>query len=249
MRGSLKALLIFSLLAAGCVGTAAANAAPRSAAKAPIICPGEIQPCCGPPTTVRVCCQPPIPCGTSLTISVAPDPSKARQALRITGGLTTSTGSVGATVTLWQELPGQVTFHVVAQTKTDSSGNYSFTRRAGLVLTNRSWYVSAAGARSETVLQRVSAAITMTASATRSGSGEMVRFAGKVAPSHAGERIRLERSSGHGWAVIGTVSLSRASTFQLRERFAGVVRSDVRAMLAGDRRNVRSYSATVKALL
>ncbi len=249
MRRPAKALLSLGLLT---VCFAAAHSA-GAAARAPGVCPGTGPICCEPivggPSALP-CCEPTIlPCTGSLTIAAAPDPSKPRHDVAITGQLLALAGSAGATITLSQELSGQKAFHRVAQTMTDATGRYSFTRPAGTVQTNRSWYVSSAGARSATMLQRVWDAITLSATEKMSGTGEIVTFAGKVAPSHAGERIRLERRHGHAWVLIATVRLTTASTFQLRAHFAGVATAVLRAVMAGDRRNIKSYSATVTATL
>lgn len=254
MRRPAQALLSFALLALSSAPAGNAAAASPAATRAPGVCPGTGPICCEPivggPSALP-CCEPTIvPCIGSLTISVAPDPSKPRHDVKITGQLLTVAGSSGATITLWQELPGQKTFDQVAQATTDATGDYSFTRPAGSVQTNRSWSVSSASARSATLSQRVWDAITLSATAKKSGSGAVVTFAGKVTPSHGGERIRLERRSGNVWVLIAGVRLTPRSTFRLQEQFAGASSAVVvRAVMAGDRRNIKSYSATVKTTL
>jgi hypothetical protein len=253
MRRPAQAILSLALLT-GTFATAAASAgAAERGARAPGVCPGSGVICCGPVAgapDALLCCLPTIvPCTGSLTIGATPDPSKARHNVTIAGQLVILVASSSATITLWQELPGQAAFSQVAHTTTDATGHYSFTRPAGSVPTNRSWYVSSASARSATLSQRVADAITLSARATKSGTGEVVTFAGRVTPSHAGERIRLERRAGKVWVLIAKVHLTPGSTFRLRERFAGASKTLVRAVMTGDRRNIKSYSPTVKTTL
>ncbi|HEY6399266.1 MAG TPA: hypothetical protein VIX82_17620 [Solirubrobacteraceae bacterium] len=159
-----------------------------------------------------------------------------------------ATGSVGVTVTLWEELPGQKTFSSVAHTKTDTMGAYSFARAAGSVKTNRSWYVTALSLRSLTLTQMVKAVVSLTVHAERTGARESVTFRGRVSPSHAGERVRLQERSASGWNTFASVRLT-ASSFSIRETFLGSGSALVRAALGSDRVNIASYSATVHTKL
>ena len=248
MRRQAQFLISLALLAVSFSAAANAGAAARTEL-APGACPGNGPVCCQPVAgTPKVvpCCEPTIlPCPGSLTIVAAPDPSKPRHAVKITGRLVT----FGAAITLWQELPGKTAFRQLAQTTTDGTGHYSFTRPAGSVQTDRSWYTSSASARSATVSQRVWDAITLAVRATKGGTGEMVTFTGKVFPSHAGQRMRLERRAGKAWVLIARVRLTARSSFRLAEQFAGASSAFVRAVMAGDGRNIKSYSAAVKTTL
>ncbi|MGI8571136.1 MAG: hypothetical protein ACR2L9_00650 [Solirubrobacteraceae bacterium] len=252
MRRQAQSLISLALLAVSFSAAANAGAAARTEL-APEACPGNGPVCCQPVAgTPKVvpCCEPTIlPCTGSLTIVAAPDPSKPRHAVKITGQLVTFAAAAGATITLWQELAGKTAFRQLAQTTTDATGHYSFTRPAGSVQTGRSWYTSSASARSATVSQRVWDAIILAVRATKGGTGEMVTFTGKVFPSHAGQRIRLERRAGKAWVLIARVRLTVRSSFRLAEQFAGASSASVRAVMAGDGRNIKSYSATVKTTL
>jgi hypothetical protein len=260
MRRSFRALVLLGLMLIF-VSAPAASADHRSPA---ILCPGAYSPpCCGPVVAqpgVIPCCMPVaaspgvIPCCVPtkfncplLTISSSGDPSSARQAIKITGRLT-PVGSPGAAVTLWQELPGQSSFNRVAQAKTDSTGAYRFTRRAGSVRTNRSWYVTALSLRSATWAQMVKAVLSLSISAKKTAAGENVTFRGRVTPSHAGERIRLQEHAG-GWKTFTSARLTAGSTFSVRESFAGSGAALVRAALSADSRNIASHSATVRTEL
>jgi hypothetical protein len=252
MPRSARALLSLVLLALIFAGAARASAGHRVLASTPAVCPVISGiPCCqiAVDPSIIPCCQPTIiKCPGLLTISSWRDPSSARQAVKISGRLMTA-GSTGATVTLWQELPGHAGFHQVAQTNTDSAGAYTFTRRAGSVQTNRSWYVTALGMKSVTVTQMVRAAVSLTVAAQKSSTGERVMFKGQVTPSHCGEAIHLQERSASGWKLIASVRLTASSTFLLRESFLGSGPALVRAALGADSRNIASHSPTVKTKL
>jgi hypothetical protein len=254
MRRSLRALLSLGLLALISTGAASASAEHRSPARAAILClGGSGLPCCVPVVTepsLIPCCVPTIiKCTALLTISSSRDPSTARQAVEISGRVMPATGAAGTTATLWQELPGQKSFHRVAQTKTDSTGAYKFRRQAGSVQTNRSWFVAAIGLKSLPLTQMVKAVVSLTVSAKKTGNGESVTFKGHVTPSHAGERIRLQERSATGWKLIASVRLTGSSTFSMRKSFVGSRSALVRAALGADSRNVASHSATVHTKL
>ena len=252
MRRPAQSLLSLALLAVSFAAAADAGAAARTEL-APGACPGKGPVCCQPVAgapKVVPCCEPTIlPCTGTLTIAAAPDPSKPRRAVAISGQLVAIAVSAGATVTLWEELPSQTAFRQLAQTTTDAAGHYSFTRPAGSVQTDRFWYVSSAGARSATASQRVWDAISLSTRVRKTAAGEVVTFTGKVFPSHAGQRIRLERRAGKAWVLIATARLTPGSTFRIAEKFAGASSALVRAVMAGDRRNIKSYSATMKTTL
>ena len=240
---------VTALIALAVVGALFATAGGASAARIEI-CPLGGSFCCVPTPTVLPCCEPTVvSCPTKVTISATPNPAKALQAVTITGQVSSTVALSGATVTLWQALPGQKAFADVGQSTTSSTGAYSFTRPVGTVATNRSWYVTAGTAQSTTVVERVSAAITLSASSLKSGNGELVSFVGKVKPSHAGERIRLERRAGKAWITFARVRLSRTSSFRLHRRFQGFAATAVRAVLGADRKNIRSYSTAINAVL
>lgn len=250
MRRSLQALLSVGLLALVCA--AGASAAQGSSARPQIQCrAGAPPPCCVGVTAgpgIVPCCVPTTQGCPGLTISSSRDPSRADRAVKITGRLMPAASS-GIAVTLWQELPGQTAFHAVALTSTDSTGAYAFTRRAGSVKTNRSWYVTANGTRSLTLAQMVEATVSLSVSSKRNGAGERTTFKGRVSPSHGGEHVRIEERVANGWSVIATIRLTRASTYTLRLSSPGSATAVVRAALGADSKNVASYSRTVHTTL
>ncbi len=169
MRRLLVALvLVLTFLALGAwSGSAGAIVCPEASDNAP--CCGPVTPNSGPPSGCcpASCCGSAACCGggaaepacpaVQLTISSSPDPSVAGR--RVTHLRRLAGASSGTAVDLWQELPGQSSFHRVAQTTTDSSGGYTFVRGAGVVQTNASWYTTSGGATSRTLVQQVGAVV------------------------------------------------------------------------------------------
>ncbi len=220
-------------------------AEPATAA-VPKCCPGG---CCDTSTTccTTACCgsgAEPACVSPSLTIATSPDPSVAGRRVTVSGRLTG--GSAGATVELWQELPGQSSFQRVASTSTNAAGDYSFVRAAGVVQMNTSWYASATGALSQTIVEHVDAVIRLAASSAHPAAGKAVTFSGHVSPAHGGERIVLQERTSRGWRTIGSALLGSRSRFSLRHRFAHRGALVLRALLAADPRNVQSASAPVR---
>jgi hypothetical protein len=248
-------VLVLTLLALGAwSGSAAA-----------IVCPevsGNVAACCGPVTPnpgpnsgccpssccgTSACCGASPCCGTGaaepacpvmqITISSTPEPSVAGHRVTISGQRTGAAS--GVAVELWQELPGQASFQRVAQTTTNSGGQYAFVRVAQ---TDASWYTKADGAISATLAEHVRAAIGFVAHAR---GDRIAVLSGHVAPGHAGERIILQQHTATGWRTIATTRLGSKSKFSLRHRFAHGGAATLRAVFGGDARNVRSTSAPV----
>lgn len=202
--------------------------------------------CCTPSCCPTACCgagQPQPACPVEqLTITTSPNPSTEGKTVTVSGKLTN--GSPGETVYLWQKLAGQSSFTRIAQTTTDTAGDYKLVRGAGFVTTNASWYTSAVGADSATVLQRVSARVKL---ATRRVAGTLVEVDGSVSPTHRGERISLQQYSHVGsWRAIAIAMIGPRSRFTLRHRFAHRGAVLLRAVFEGDARNTRSTSAALK---
>jgi hypothetical protein len=243
--------VLSSLLAAIGVG-GGATLAGSSAAQGVIICPlarGVPIPCCGPPTMSQrqpadvqpICCPQGPPCPARLTIGSSPNPSKSTDSVVISGSMPTAAASTK--IALWQRLPGQSQFKQTATTNRDSSGAYSIKRSAGRVQTNRLWYVTAGALQSTTISQQVEATVTLRVSRVAHG---VARLAGSVSPSHARERLIIERKSGRHYAAIAHPRLNRRSRFSVALKIAGRGATTVRAVLPADPRNVLSASAPLK---
>jgi hypothetical protein len=249
VRRLLKVLL--SLLAAIGVG-GGATLASSSAAQGVIVCPlarGVLIPCCGPPTMSQrqpadvqpICCPQGPPCPARLTIGSSPNPSKSSDSVVISGNMPTAAASTK--IALWQRLPGQSQFKQMTTTNSDSSGAYSIKRSAGHVQTNREWYVTAGALKSTTISQQVEATVTLTG---RFNGPRSATLTGSVQPSHARERLTIERKSGRTWQAVGHPLLNRHSRYKLKLRLALNHAIVLRAVLPADARNVLSTSPTLK---
>ncbi len=228
------------LLIATAVFVSAASVTPLAAGRQsarPLVCPlagSQVIPCCLPIAQPVACCATAtVPCVAGLTIGSSRNPSTAGHPVTVSGRLLS--GASGATVALWQELPGG-TFTQVSETTTGANGDYSFLRSA--VNTNRAWYATVGAIRSSTVSQEVRAAVTLTRSLHVS-----------VSPNHAGERVVIQRRTKLGWKAIARLRLSRSSststmTVAVLVRHGQSVR--LRAVLPADKRNVESFSRVIR---
>ena len=75
---------------------------------------------------------------------------------------------------LWRELADQTSFHQVAQTTTDSAGQYRFTLKRGTVNADQRWYVTAAGLQSPTLAQTVGALVGLAGSRSATAGRAML---------------------------------------------------------------------------
>lgn len=231
------------------VSTSAKN---RGAAGFLPCCPYPTNACCPTTTTCctsstcctsATCCTAPCTPG-ALSIASSPDPSTAGRKVVISGGMTSNPVS-GAQVALWRKLSGQSSFHQIAQTTTDSAGQYTFTMKPGSVNADQQFYVTAGGLTSPTVQQQVDALVGLVAASHTVGAGQPLALSGHVTPSHAGQVVLIEQRRGGAWAVIGRPRLSHASKYAMSHRFAHAGAVKLRAVLQGDARNNRSNSPTV----
>jgi hypothetical protein len=175
-----------------------------------------------------------------LTISAGPNPSSHGDQVTISGRLLA--GQPGIDVALWQELPGQAQFATIAHTATDAMGNYTFTQTPA---TDRRWYVTSGSQQSTTIDQWVSALVNVTATTKRRGAGRIVELSGHVAPSHAGERVLLERMIAGQWKVLARARLGPASSYRIA-RLMPRAAIKLRAVLPADGRNAESVSRVVR---
>ncbi|MFZ0089873.1 MAG: alkaline phosphatase family protein [Solirubrobacteraceae bacterium] len=178
-----------------------------------------------------------------ISIFSSPNPSTAGAPVRLFGAV--SGAPAGASVVLWHRLSGQRRFHRVLGTVTGVAGIYSITRPAGLVNTNRRWYVTSPHRRSRIIDQRVRAVVTLVASDTSPPTGARVTFTGHVTPNHAGSRILLQQAVGGRWRVIASPRVRRGSNYTIAHRFDRDGNQSLRAVLPGDGRNIRSSSPVV----
>jgi hypothetical protein len=232
-----------------------------------VVCPqgatslAVTQPCCGPISQARgivpccvdssqVGCCPPVvgptctcgalQCPPAVSIDVTPEPASEGQQTTISGTLTGTTPVAGQTVELWEKTAGAAAFGDVAQTQTNASGAYSFSRT---VTTNAEWYAEVNSVMSQTVTQSVLAAVVLHASNRRPALGAIVTLSGTVAPSHAGETAQLQKLRGGRWVTVARPRLDSASHFTVKRRIRA--RARFRIVLAADADNASSVSAVV----
>ncbi len=180
------------------------------------------------------------------TITAWPSPDPAASSVVVFGHV--SSELRGAPVLLWQRLPRERRFHVVASTTVTAPGaigEYELVEPKGAVTTDRAWYVTVAGTPSRVVQERVAAGVTLTPSDTGPAQGATVTFSGHVTPWHGGGQVLLEQQAGGSWSPIGLARLDGASNYTTSATFAqgGVV--NVRAVLPSDARNATSESPAI----
>lgn len=183
-----------------------------------------------------------------LTIAATPNPIVTGDPLLIHGRLNRPSHA-GATIVLWHKIAGQPRFTIVGHTTTDANGFYSFTRRQGVVATNRRWFTTLAGSgratHSRTVSERVAAAVTLDSPPATALTNHRVVFTGKVSPNHRGERVYLQAqvgSNGDRWRTIDTGRIRSGSIYRIVHRFRIPGDRTVRVLFRGDRRNTRAPS-------
>jgi len=240
-------------------GATAEGTGHRSAS---IVCPG-IQPCCGPVLGVRAdvvpccpvptdapCCAPvlasaccaTVTCPSALAIAASPNPASEGKEATITGTLTGPT-VVAQTVDLYERLAGQASFANVAHAQTNLSGAFSFTRA---VTTNGEWYATAANnVQSPTIAESVLAAVVLKPSSTHPKAGAKLKLSGTILPSHAGERVALQRLRRGRWVTVARPKLGAHSRFAVTEKMSARGAARFRVVLAADARNARSVSGVV----
>jgi hypothetical protein len=183
-----------------------------------------------------------------LTIAAAPNPVSAGDGVLIYGRLEGS-GVAGQTIQLYHHLVGSGRgYTLVGTTTTDSHGFYEFTRAEGVVYTNRNWFVRGpVDSHSRTVHERVSALVSLAASATSTDTAHPIVFTGTVTPNHAHERVFLQeqRGSSDDWHTLVSTRLDPSSNYTIPYRWRRPGARDVRVLFRGDDRNIRGVSDPV----
>ena len=182
--------------------------------------------------------KPTVTDGLAYRSRARPNPSTAGAPVNVAGRLSAS-NPAGAPVVLWERLAGTTTSRRVATTTTGPSGRYRFVRMAD---TERSWYATSRGLRSKIVTEQVHAKVSLASSDQYPVPGDRVRLMGQVVPSHAGDRVMLQRREGSAWKVVASERLSASSRFSFRRRLAQPSRFTFRAVLAANAVNLWSHS-------
>ena len=154
-------------------------------------------------------------------------------------------------IRLYHRINPKPFFSLIGITRTDSLGNYDFTRAEGVVVSNRSWFVRGpANTHSRTVHERVGAEVSI-ASVPAAVNGVIsqttrhpVVFSGHVVPDHAGGQVLLqaEKGTSDDWTTIKRGKIGPGSNYQISAAWRTPGERDVRAVFPGDARNTRGVS-------
>jgi hypothetical protein len=179
-----------------------------------------------------------------LTINATPNPIVAGQGVLIYGQLKGSPVQ-GQPILLYHRVGLQRHFSLIGRTTTDQFGFYKFTREEGVVDTNRSWFVRGPNrSHSRTVHERVSALISIAADKATSDTSQPITFTGTVSPTHRFQRVLLQEQVGQNddWKTLKVGFLNASSSYSISYRWRVPGDRDVRVVLPGDPRNIRSES-------
>jgi hypothetical protein len=182
-----------------------------------------------------------------LTIKAVPNHIIAGEEVLIYGHLS-GPDNAGQLIRLYHRVNPRLGYSLVSTTRTDSTGFYEFTRADGIVMSNRSWFVRGPDAsHSRTVHEAVQALVSLNATATAIDTRHFVAFFGGVQPNHPFQRIWLQerRGTGDDWRTIKAGFTRAGSGYRIDYRWSIPGSYDLRTVLSGDSRNLRSYSDPV----
>lgn len=186
-----------------------------------------------------------------LTIHAVPRHILAGEAVLIYGRLR-GPGHANRLVRLYHRINPNPRFSLIGVTKTNTFGEYEFTRAEGVVLSNRSWFVRGPGAtHSRTVHERVAALVTLAASSQSGLTRHPIAFSGHLTPDHRGSVVWLQQqtASGNGWRNLGHTVVGPGSNYQISHAWRVPGSYEVRALFRGDRRNTAAPSDTVPIVI
>jgi hypothetical protein len=187
-----------------------------------------------------------------LTIAAVPNPILAGEGVLIYGRLL-GEDSAGQTIRLYHRLDGSGRgYSLIGGTTTDSAGFYEFTRAEQVVMTNRGWFVRGPdGSHSRTVHERVEALASLVASSTTGETSHPIVFSGHVTPNHAFERVFLQKQleGTDDWSNVTSGLIGPGSNYVISHRFRVPGAYDLRVVLPGDVRNIRSVSDSVDEVI
>ena len=136
-------------------------------------------------------------------------------------------------------------FSLISIARTNSAGQYEFTRAEGVVNTNRSWFVRGPGfTHSRTVHERVAALVSIAPASASGTTRHPIVFSGHVTPDHAGQRVLLQEQKGSSddWRTLKAGRLDSSSDYTLAYAWRVPGAYNVRVRFPGDARNVGAVS-------
>jgi hypothetical protein len=184
-----------------------------------------------------------------ITINAAPNPVTVGDGVFIYGQLNVAKHA-NRRVTLWHRLAGQPRFTFVTATRTDANGFYSFTRKPGVVDTNRNWFTQSGGVISKRVHEKVIPEVTLDQPALPYTTNHPITFTGKVTPArpHAGERVVLQVATGDSdtqWKNLNRGIIGADGSYSITHNFRQPGERTLRVLLRADRFNLRGTSTPV----
>ncbi len=184
----------------------------------------------------------------NLTINASPNPIIGGEGVLIYGRLQGSNAG-GQTIQLYRHLPGMPGYSPAGTTTTFPGGFYVFTRAAGVVYTNRDWFVRGPdGSHSRAVHEHVMALISVSPSTNTAVTGQRVVFRGHVNPNHRFQRVLLQQQAGSSdeWRTLRSALLGPGSNYAVAYSWRTPGERDLRVVLPEDVRNIRSTSDAVQ---
>lgn len=182
-----------------------------------------------------------------LTIAAVPSHILAGEEVLVYGHLA-GPDNANQLIRLYHRINPHVGYSLIGTTHTTSTGFYEFTRADGVVMTNRSWFTRGPdGSHSRTVHESVQALVSLNSTVSTADTRHAVAFFGNVQPGHPFQRIWLQERTGTGddWHTISSSFTRAGSGYRIDYRWSIPGSHDVRTVLSGDSRNVRSYSDPV----
>ncbi len=186
-----------------------------------------------------------------LTIHAVPHHIIAGEAVLIFGQLK-GPDHAGQVIRLYHRINPQPQFSLIGTTRTNSAGQYEFTRAEGIVLTNRSWFVRGPGfTHSRTVHERVAALVSLSASTTAGLTRHPIVFSGHVTPDHAGSVVALQvqKGSSDDWTTVKRGIVDSASNYNISYAWRVPGARDVRVRFGGDARNTAAVSDVISVVI
>jgi hypothetical protein len=185
----------------------------------------------------------------AITINAAPNPATVGDSVFIYGQLNVPSHA-NRRVVLWHRIAGQPRFTVVQVTHSDANGFYSFTRKPGVVDTNRNWFAQVGRRHSLVVHERVIPEVTLDQPAAPYETNHPITFTGKVTPArpHVGERVLLQVATGtdgNSWRNLDRGPIGPGGTYSIQHNFRQPGERTLRVVLRADRFNLRGISTPI----
>jgi len=189
----------------------------------------------------------------ALTIHAVPHRIIAGEAVLIYGQLQGADRS-DQTIRLYHRVAPNRSYSLISTTKTNSAGQYEFSRAEGIVETNRSWFVRGPMfSHSRTVYERVGALVTLATSPTPAVglTRHPIVFSGHMTPDHAGSVVLLQAQNGDGdrWTTLKRAVVGSGSNYQISYAWRVPGARDVRVLFPGDARNTASATDPVSVII